>query len=143
MRTKSDNGVISAKAISGTRVVILGLDVMGYELLQLMGQMSIDKKKSTKLKKYSSMFIGFSISRTDVETGQTVSLNDQGKPIQKFMWGDYSVEPGKTYEVRAATFSLNIFTPASNHNCVSSTPFANLQTGEVSRLQSRYLWGLC
>ena len=101
MRTKSDNGVISVKAISGTRVVILGLDInKGYDLSQSMAQMTLDnRKKTTKVKKNSSMFIGFSINRTDVETGETVSLNVDGKPIQKFLWGDYSVEPGKVYEV--------------------------------------------
>ena len=82
-------------------MVILGLDInKGYDLSQSMAQMTLDnRKKTTKVKKNSSMFIGFSINRTDVETGETVSLNVDGKPIQKFLWGDYSVEPGKVYEV--------------------------------------------
>lgn len=105
MRTKSDNGVISVHAISGTKVVILGLDVKnGDELAGLMASMSLDdqkkdkKKPSTKDKK-GPVFIGFSISRTDFETGETISLNEDGKPIQRFVWGDYEVESGKEYQV--------------------------------------------
>ena len=71
MRTKSDNGFISANAISGTRVVILGLDVKGYELPEMMSKLSLGESKlgNTKAKK-QPLFIGFSISRTDVETGK-------------------------------------------------------------------------
>lgn len=71
MRTKSENGFISANAISGTRVVILGLDVKGYELPEMMSKLSLGESKlgNTKAKK-QPLFIGFSISRTDVETGK-------------------------------------------------------------------------
>lgn len=72
MRTKSDNGFISANAISGTRVVILGLDVKGHELPEMMmSKLSLGESKlgNTKAKK-QPLFIGFSISRTDVETGK-------------------------------------------------------------------------
>jgi hypothetical protein len=107
MRTKSDNGVISVHAISGTKVVILGLDVKnGLELAGLVANTSLaeqqqrkDKKKPSTKDKKSPMFIGFSIARTDLETGETISLNEDGKPIQRFIWGDYDVESGKEYQV--------------------------------------------
>lgn len=108
MRTKSDNGIISARAISGTRVIILGLDVKGYELPELMAKMNLNlggsrqsKKTGTKVKGTKNVFIGFSITRTDLGTGEAVSLNSDG-PIQKFLWGDYDVNPGTEYEVSCA-----------------------------------------
>ena len=69
MRTKSDNGTISAKAISGTKVVILGLDVKGYELPEMMSKLSL--RESAKKK---PLFIGFSITRLDVETGKCINV---------------------------------------------------------------------
>jgi len=41
--------------------------------------------------------VGFFIERRDVATNDKVSLNFGGKPIQKLMWGDYDVVPGKDY----------------------------------------------
>ena len=98
MRTKSDNGVISVRAISGTRVVILGFDLKGYQL-PMVANSRLNGLYRTKVKQSSSMFIGFSVTRTDVESDIAVSLNEDDKPIQKFLWGDYEVEPGKEYEV--------------------------------------------
>ena len=115
MRTRNDNGVISVRAISGTRVVLLGLDLKGYDdppppkdssLPQLMSNVNLNsknespktKKNKAKVKNGNAPFLGFSITRTDVETQQTTSLNVDGKPIQTFLWGDYDVQPGREYE---------------------------------------------
>jgi hypothetical protein len=112
MRTKSDNGVISARAISGTRVVILGLDFKGYKppaapsplpakkskinLTYKNEETRKNKKSGLKVKNSSRVqFIGFFISRTDLESNETIALNPDGKPIQKFVWGDYNLIPGK------------------------------------------------
>ncbi|KAL7488234.1 hypothetical protein ACHAW6_013829 [Cyclotella cf. meneghiniana] len=117
MRTKSDNGVISARAISGTRVVILGLDFKGYKppaapssLPEKKSTMNLkskneetrqNKKSGLKVKNSSRVkFIGFFISRTDLESNETVALNPDGKPIQKFVWGDYNLIPGREYEYK-------------------------------------------
>jgi hypothetical protein len=123
MRTKSDNGIISARAISGTRVIILGLDVKGYELPELMAKMNLggsrqSKKTGTKVKGTKNVFIGFSITRTDLGTGEAVSLNGDG-PIQKFLWGDYDVNPGTEYEVSCAR---NNICSAINTSPLSMTP---------------------
>ncbi|KAL3795471.1 hypothetical protein HJC23_000829 [Cyclotella cryptica] len=117
MRTKSDNGVISARAISGTRVVILGLDFKGYTpptvsspLPEKTSKLTLksknegsrqNKKSGLKVKNSSRIqFIGFFISRTDLATNETIILNPDGKPIQKFVWGDYDLLPGREYEYK-------------------------------------------
>lgn len=100
MRNRSENEAISVRAISGTRVVLLGLDIKGIGLPEMMARMSLKgPTRPGSYKKPKSMFIGFSITRVDLETDESVSLNEGGKPIQKLLWGDYDVEPGRNYKV--------------------------------------------
>jgi phosphatidylserine/phosphatidylglycerophosphate/cardiolipin synthase-like enzyme len=44
------------------------------------------------------VFVGFAIDRRDISSGKFVSLNFDGKPIQKFHYNDYTVMPGHQYE---------------------------------------------
>ena len=75
MRSRSKTkSPISVHAIAGTEVVLLGLDA--------------DKKATKGL-------IGFAIDRLDQKTGNIKSLSKE--PIQKFLWGDYTANPGQTY----------------------------------------------
>eukprot|EP00970_Alexandrium_tamarense_P002240 scaffold323_cov188-Alexandrium_tamarense.AAC.7 len=129
MRVKADNKVLSCHAISGTRVVLLAMDINGFSLpestddsslSELMSEVNLSSddgrncrvtratsKKGNGMITTTSVIkgnssrvqcIGFSISRRDVETNESFSLNVDGKPIQKLLWGDYEVLPGKTYE---------------------------------------------
>ena len=102
MRNRNENDAMSVRAISGTSVVLLGLDIKRttIELHELMAQISLElPSRLAPSKKPTSMFIGFSITRIDLETGESLSLNDGGRPIQKLLWGDYDCEPGRNYEV--------------------------------------------
>lgn len=91
MRQRTKSNGITLHVIAGSEAVLLGLDVT--------------KTKAKRL-------LGFAISRLDHETGRTVWLrggrrfehdtrrrvpDSREAPIQAFLWGDYTVDPGKTY----------------------------------------------
>ncbi len=95
MRERQAARSLSAHAIAGTHVVLLGLDV--------------EERARPGL-------LGFAIHRTDVETGEAgylpnflrLPVNDRdggptssrANPIQAFVWGDYSLHPGRRVRYR-------------------------------------------
>src|SRR4051812_41068908 len=95
MRVKASKDGLTLRVISGTNSALLALDLN-------------DASRSDCL--------GFSIERTDLDTGDRRWLpnmlrfpsdpNSGGvttarAPLQKFRWGDYTIEPGKRYRYRA------------------------------------------
>ena len=93
MRKKATSGALTAQAIAGTRVVLLG--------------MSVDPVARSKL-------MGFSIKRLDHASGKEdylpnfllLEVNDKGgksdhssrrNPVQAFQWSDYAAMPGQRY----------------------------------------------
>ncbi len=105
MRAKSDNGDISVNAIAGSQVVILGMDFIHPvtslpELSLSMMALSVKEPGNENTSTSSTHHVqclGFFIERRDVAANEVVSLNYGGKPIQKLMWGDYGVMPGRDY----------------------------------------------
>ena len=77
--------------------------------------------------KAANNFLGFSIDRKDTITDEIVSLNANGKPIQKLHFGDYTVLPGHEYEytIRKMTKDLN-----SEQFVVYGTPITVIITTE-------------
>ena len=118
MRSRNENNDISVHAIAGTRVVILGLnlkqrmddesgDAFHFTATSLSEKFSgltlTDDADGADLAASNSLpsdevFVGFAIERRDVSSGKSTSLNFNGKPIQKFHYGDYTVNPGCEYE---------------------------------------------
>jgi phosphatidylserine/phosphatidylglycerophosphate/cardiolipin synthase-like enzyme len=126
MRSRNENSNLSVHAIAGTNVVILGLnlkdnvnfsgggDLCPSTLSAVMSSLTVvDDDNGADAKKASSqcsalinnerppsrdVFVGFAIDRRDLSTGKSISLNFDGKPIQKFHFGDYTVEKGSEYE---------------------------------------------
>src|SRR4249919_2749121 len=99
MRKKATSGALTAQAIAGTRVVILG--------------MNVEPSARSKL-------MGFSIKRLDHESGEETYLpnfllhevNDKGaksdhssrrNPVQAFQWSDYAAVPGHRYTYTIAS----------------------------------------
>ena len=119
MRARNENNVLSVHAIAGTHVVLLGLDVKGYnpdsstDLSALLSGMALDPeglplngtKSSTN---DGGAFVGFAIDRTDVATKESTSLNADGRPIQKFHFNDYTVLPGRQYEYTLSFLSSSV-----------------------------------
>lgn len=90
---------ISVQAIAGTHVVVLGLNAT-----------EIGRKG----------LIGFGISRKDENTHEIVNLkgtqhfengnidaDSMTNPIQAFLWGDYTADPGSTYTYKIIPFYGN------------------------------------
>eukprot|EP00984_Skeletonema_dohrnii_P027454 scaffold16992_cov67-Skeletonema_dohrnii-CCMP3373.AAC.1 len=123
MRSRSENNDTSVHAIAGTRVVILGLNLKLKD--DESGDSSPSTTVSAKLSGLTvakdangadraasesslpekngqspshDMIVGFAIDRRDISSGKSASLNFDGRPIQKFHYGDYTVEPGHQYE---------------------------------------------
>ncbi len=77
MRKRSSKNGVSVQAISGTEVVLLGLNATEAARKNL---------------------LGFSIDRLDHKAGKSINLSDSAdKPIQCFLWGDYIADPGVQY----------------------------------------------
>ncbi|KAK1747269.1 phospholipase D superfamily protein [Skeletonema marinoi] len=123
MRSRSENNDISVHAIAGTRVVILGLNLKQKDdesgdsspsaTLSAMlsgltvaedangaGRAATESSLPEKNGKSPShdLCVGFVIDRRDISSGKSTSLNFDGRPIQKFHYGDYTVVPGHQYE---------------------------------------------
>lgn len=98
MRAAETNGAITVQAIAGTHVVLFGVSVTPEAVDGL---------------------LGFSIERTETPGGNATFLdnfllfkhNDKGKssdhssqenPFQAFVWGDYTVKPGRAYTYRVS-----------------------------------------
>ena len=121
MRIRNQNDTLSVHAIAGTHCILLALDVKdggsssSDNLSDMMSGMALESKAANsptrKTRSLSSsptplvndtsitsIFLGFSIDRKDTITDEIVSLNANGKPIQKLHFGDYTVLPGHEYE---------------------------------------------
>src|SRR6516165_6370900 len=94
MRAKASKDGLTLRVIAGTNNVLLAMDLS-------------EAKRPNCL--------GFSIERTDLETGDRRWLTNMKRfradpneklvtsaraPLQKFRWGDYTIEPGKRYRYR-------------------------------------------
>ncbi len=97
MRVKASKDGVTLRVIAGTHAVLLGLDLA-------------EARRAGCL--------GFSIERTDLDTGDrrwlpnllrlradarppSTWITTASAPLQKFRWGDYTVEPGRRYRYRA------------------------------------------
>ena len=95
MRVKTSKDGLTLRVITGTNSALLAMDLS-------------DARRTNCL--------GFTIERTDLETGDrrwlpnmlrfpsdadSQSVTTARAPLQKFRWGDYTIEPGKRYRYRA------------------------------------------
>ena len=90
MRAKAKNSQISVRAVAGTSVVLLGLDIVNKEARKGMLGFAIQRSGSgpSYWLRGGRAFEGQSLKdRPDSRTA----------PIQAFMWSDFKAEPGKTY----------------------------------------------
>src|SRR6266568_1315434 len=94
MRARASKDGVTLRVIAGSNNVLLAMDLN-------------DAKRAGCL--------GFTIERTDIETGDkrwlpnllrfpsdpdNTNVTTARAPLQKFRWGDYTVEPGKRYAYR-------------------------------------------
>ncbi|MCH7736745.1 MAG: hypothetical protein IH872_05010 [Chloroflexi bacterium] len=90
MRIKETNQEISVHAIAGTHVVLLGLDATTDARKGLLG-FTITRQEGDKK---AFALSGGRVFKRDSELDW---LKSDKAPIQAFLWGDYTVEPGTKY----------------------------------------------
>lgn len=112
MRSRNENNDISVHAIAGTRVVTLGLNLKqkngdgdashSTTLSAMLSGLTVvedaNGAASPAPPSQDDVFVGFAIDRRDMSSGKSTSLNFDGRPIQKFHYGDYTVKPAHQYE---------------------------------------------
>lgn len=99
MRARSLDGPVTVRAIAGTYVVLLGIDVDPDFLDGLLG-FAIQRTDHTEGERhYLTNFRTFRVNADRPEARQSSRFN----PFQAFLWGDYGAEPDHvyTYEVTA------------------------------------------
>lgn len=98
MRKKKSNGGISVHAISGTHVVLLGLDATEKARKKLLG-FAIEREDHTERERYwLKGFRTFEETEPDPQPGSLHSTLEH--PIQSFLWGDYTAKPNHKYTFR-------------------------------------------
>jgi len=95
MRKRKDNGKISVNAISGSHVVLFGLNAEEQEAKGLLGFTILRRKGNS-----SSFKALKGDGRRFKETGSKERIDSRTAPIQDFMWSDYVVDPGQNYTYR-------------------------------------------
>jgi phosphatidylserine/phosphatidylglycerophosphate/cardiolipin synthase-like enzyme len=94
----SEPGGLSVHAIAGPHVVLLGLDMRRPQTRGLLG-FAVERTDPVEDERY--WLRGFRVFRSNadgVRPGQSVSLREH--PLQSFLWGDYTVKPGRPYRYR-------------------------------------------
>lgn len=99
MRIRARNGEISVHAISGSYVVLLGMDATEEAAKGLLG-FAIQRTDHTEHEQYwLKGFKTFEATDPNPPPGSLVSTREH--PIQGFLWGDYTSKPDHdyTYEI--------------------------------------------
>lgn len=96
MRNKAKRGPVSVHAISGTHVVLLGIDMAEESSEGLLG-FAIERADLTEGERY--WLYGFkTFEGAAVDPGTPVSTLKH--PFQSFFWGDYTAKPAHSYRYR-------------------------------------------
>ncbi len=98
MRRKKSNSGLSIRAISGTYVVILGIDMDEADCNGLLG-FAIHRTDHTEEEAYWLQGIK-TFAETDPGFVAGSSYSTRQHPIQGFSWSDYSAKPGHEYTYR-------------------------------------------
>ncbi|HEX7246159.1 MAG TPA: phospholipase D-like domain-containing protein [Solirubrobacterales bacterium] len=93
MRKKATSGALTAQAIAGTRVVLLGMSVAPEARSKLMG-FSIKRLDHASGKEgYLSNFLLFKAN----DKREKSDHSSRGNPVQAFQWSDFAATPGQRY----------------------------------------------
>ncbi len=99
MRKHSTNEKISVHVIAGTEVVLLGLNATKEAAKGLLG-FAIRRYDSQSRRGYwlRGGTRGFEeVEAIDSNEGKEIAQDSRTAPIQAFLWGDYTADPGHTY----------------------------------------------
>ncbi|HEX2297685.1 MAG TPA: hypothetical protein VHH34_04055, partial [Pseudonocardiaceae bacterium] len=98
MRVRSAAAGLSVHAIAGTSVVLFGLDLPRAQTKDLLG-FALQRGDPAEDERYWLRGTRvFKETAGDIAPGSSVSLREH--PVQSYLWGDYTVKPGRDYEYR-------------------------------------------
>ena len=100
MRKPAKNGDLSVRAIAGSYVTLLGIDIReGSPLLDGLLGFALWRKDHTD--NTEGWLPGMKRFRNDAEDPHPTKLTStQVNPLQGFLWGDYAVKAGHQYTYR-------------------------------------------
>jgi phosphatidylserine/phosphatidylglycerophosphate/cardiolipin synthase-like enzyme len=98
MRVDGQDGGLSARAIAGSHVVLLAMDMAQDEADGLLGFALHRADRGSADGEWLPNFLRFEQNAND--EGHTLSSEN---PIQAFVWGDYTVDPGSRLTYRVET----------------------------------------
>jgi phosphatidylserine/phosphatidylglycerophosphate/cardiolipin synthase-like enzyme len=93
MRKKATSGALTAQAIAGTRVVLLGMSVADDARSKLMGFSIKRLDHASGEEQYLPNFLLFEVNDKGVKSNHSSRRN----PVQAFQWSDYAAVPGQSY----------------------------------------------
>jgi phosphatidylserine/phosphatidylglycerophosphate/cardiolipin synthase-like enzyme len=98
MRNRTTGDPLRVHAIAGSYVVLLGLDLPKARAKGLLG-FAVQRWDPVEKERYwmRGMKV-FQETSAGIPPGASVSLLEH--PVQSFLWGDYTVKPGRRYEYR-------------------------------------------
>ena len=95
MRNRNQENKVSVRAIAGTHVVLLGIDMEQADTAGLLG-FAIRRADPTENEDYWLQGIRtFEASYPNPPDGALVSTRDH--PVQDFLWSDFTAKPGRKY----------------------------------------------
>jgi phosphatidylserine/phosphatidylglycerophosphate/cardiolipin synthase-like enzyme len=116
MRISKKSGAVTVQAIAGTYVVLFGISAEPEAIDDLLG-FSIERlDQATGEKAFLDNFVLFEHNDKGSDSDHSSELN----PFQAFVWGDYTVKPGRSY-----TYSVS-----SRHGSPG-----NMSTGDTVELE--------
>lgn len=99
MRTQKKQGALRGRGVTGTHVVMLGLDLVDPgDAKDLLG-FAIEREDPTERERYWLQGMRtFEATLPSPTPGQLVSTREH--PIQDFLWSDFTAKPGRRYVYR-------------------------------------------
>jgi phosphatidylserine/phosphatidylglycerophosphate/cardiolipin synthase-like enzyme len=96
MRTQAASAGLSVQAVAGTHVVLFGFNLPKQKTTNLLGfaLRRTDKSRPNARPFYLDNFL--LLKANDI--GQKPDHSSADNPFQAFVWGDYTLAPGQTYE---------------------------------------------
>ncbi len=98
MRVKREGGALTVHAMSGTHVVLLGMNMTKSAARGLLGFAIMREEKATGARIWLRGMKAF--ETTEPRDGLGESFSSLEHPIQSFQWSDYSAKPGQRYAYR-------------------------------------------
>jgi phosphatidylserine/phosphatidylglycerophosphate/cardiolipin synthase-like enzyme len=95
MRSAASSGGLSVHAIAGTHVVLFGFDLPKAQAKGLLG---FALKRMGTQPKAKAFYLDNFLLLQENDIGASPDHSSLLNPFQEFVWGDYTLEPGREYE---------------------------------------------